>query len=128
MMIRVLRAVPVVAFVLVLLTNTGVAWAHARVVRADPAPDVVLPSTPPRIHLWFSEDLNGAASRIVVWDRYRHVMNQGNAQLVSGQPRQMVVALKPLRPGSYLVLWTSVSAQDGHVLRGSYLFSVQERG
>ena len=125
---RLLRAAPVVAFILLFLANTGVAWAHARVVRSDPAPDVVLPSTPARVHLWFSEDLNGSASRIVVWDRYRHVMNRGSAQLVPGQPRQMVVGLKPLRPGSYLVLWTSVSAQDGHVMRGSYLFSVKERG
>jgi putative copper export protein len=40
----------------------------------------------------------------------------------------MEIGLQPLRPGSYLVLWTSVSAQDGHVLRGSYLFSVKVRG
>jgi copper transport protein len=36
--------------------------------------------------------------------------------------------LKPLQPGAYLVLWTSVSAEDGHILRGSYLFYVKERG
>jgi copper transport protein len=96
--------------------------------RASPAPDSVLRSAPSLVHLWFSEDLNGSASRIVVWDRYRHAMNEGNATLVPGQPRQMVVHLKPLPPGSYLVLWTSVSAEDGHILHSYYSFSVKKRG
>jgi len=119
----------IIAIVLGLITSGGhVARAHALLLRSDPAPDVVLPATPPRIHLWFSESLNGSASRIAVWDRYRHVMNQGNAVLVPGRPRELEVGLKPLSPGSYLVLWTSVSAEDGHILRGSYLFSVKVRG
>lgn len=108
--------------------GTTAAYAHALLLRSDPAADVVLPHSPPLVHLWFSEDLNGAASRIIVWDRYRHVENAGNATLVPGQSRQLQVSLKPLPPGSYLVLWTSVSAQDGHVLHGSYLFSVKRRG
>ena len=110
------------------LFSSSVAWAHALLLRSDPAQDALLQRAPSSVHLWFSEDLNGSASRIVVWDRYRHVMNQGNAALVPGQSRQMEVRLKPLPPGSYLVLWTSVSSQDGHVLRGSYLFSVKVRG
>lgn len=104
------------------------ARAHALLLRSDPAGGALLPSSPPLVHLWFSENLNPAASKIVVWDRYRHVVSKGNATVVSGQPRQMEVRLKPLPPGSYLVLWTSVSAQDGHILHGYYLFSVKIRG
>jgi len=40
----------------------------------------------------------------------------------------MEVRLKPLPPGAHLVLWTSVSAEDGHVLHGSYIFYVKRRG
>jgi copper transport protein len=109
-------------------SGTGTAWAHALLVHSDPPADIVLQAVPQSIHLQFSEDLNASASQIVVWDRYRHVMTAGHASLVPGLPRQMTVGLKPLRPGAYLVLWTSVSAQDGHILRGSYLFFVQKRG
>lgn len=126
---RIARRLPV----LVLLTamwwsGTGTAWAHALLLHSDPSPDIVLPAAPQRILLQFSEDLNTSASQIIVWDRSRHGMTTGHASLVSGHSRQMTVGLKPLQPGAYLVLWTSVSAEDGHILRGSYLFFVKERG
>lgn len=109
-------------------SSTGVAWAHALLLRSDPDEGELLKHSPSLVHLWFSEDLNASASKIVVWDRYRHTVSIGAAHLVPGQQRQLEVRLKPLRPGSYLVLWTSVSAEDGHVLHGYYLFSVKVRG
>lgn len=120
---------PVLALLVALWwSGTGTAWAHALLIHSDPPADIVLPAAPSSVHLQFSEDLNASASQIVVWDRYRHAMTTGHASLVPGLPRQMTVGLKPLQPGAYLVLWTSISAQDGHILRGSYLFFVKERG
>jgi copper transport protein len=120
---------PVLALLVALWwSGTGTAWAHALLIHSDPPADIVLPAAPSSVHLQFSEDLNATASQIVVWDRYRHTMTTGHASLIPGLPRQMTVGLKPLQPGAYLVLWTSVSAQDGHILRGSYLFFVKERG
>ena len=114
---------------LALLTlSPQAALAHALLERSSPAEDTLLKSSPQFVHLWFTEDLNPGASKIVVWDRHRHVVSIGNAKVVSGQPHQMYIPVKPLKPGSYLVLWTSVSAQDGHVLHGYYLFSVKVRG
>jgi copper transport protein len=106
----------------------GVALAHAFLVRGTPVPDSILQGAPVQVHLYFSEDLNGSASLIIVWDRYRHNEAIGHAQLVPGQSRQLEVGLKPLTPGSYLVLWTSVSSLDGHILHGAYSFGVQHRG
>jgi copper transport protein len=106
----------------------GVALAHAFLVRGIPVPGSVLPGAPAQVHLYFSEDLNGSASQIIVWDRYRHNQAIGHARLVPGQSRQLEVNVRPLIPGSYLVLWTSVSALDGHILHGAYTFSVQHRG
>jgi copper transport protein len=125
---RLVRTGALVALLGVLLLPAGIAWAHAELLRSNPAAGVVLRSPPRLVHLWFSEDLNGAASRVVVWDRYRHEETVAPAIVVPGHPRQMEVRLKPLPPGSYLVIWTSVSADDGHLLRGSYLFSVKHRG
>jgi copper transport protein len=126
---RVVRGWPIILLLAALWwSGTGTAWAHALLIHSDPSPDIVLPAAPQTIHLQFSEDLNASASQIIVWDRYRHVMTTGHATLVPGLSRQMTVGLKPLQPGAYLVLWTSVSAQDGHILRGSYLFFVKKRG
>lgn len=124
-----LRLPPVLTLLAALWwSGTGTAWAHALLIHSDPPADIVLPQAPSSVHLQFSEDLNASASQIVVWDRFRHTMTTGHASLVPGLPRQMTVGLKPLQPGAYLVLWTSVSAMDGHILRGSYLFYVQHRG
>lgn len=122
--------VPPLLAALVFLLSSGAhpALAHALLEQASPAPGSVLPTPPPFVRLAFSEDLNGLASRIVVWDRYRHVENVGNAQVVSGHSRELQIPLRRLPAGSYLVLWTSVSADDGHVLRGSYSFSVGHAG
>jgi copper transport protein len=122
-----LRPLLLAAALLVPLLAVNAAWAHALFERSTPAPDAVLTSTPSRIHIWFSEDLS-SASKIVVWDRYRHDEEIGNAVVVPGQSRQLEVAVRPLPAGSYLVLWTSVSADDGHILHGSYTFSVKHRG
>lgn len=125
---RVAQATVLLSLLALLWTTTDIAWAHALLQRSDPPAGVVLQRAPSRIHLWFSEDLNGSASKIIVWDHARHDQTIGGATVVAGQPRQLEAPLKPLPPGSYLVLWTSVSADDGHVLRGSYSFSVLVQG
>lgn len=114
---------------LVLLLGTpAIALAHARLVRANPAPDALLTVSPTRLFLYFSENLNPAASKVIVWDRYRHVFNDGPSSVASTNSQEMVVPLKRLHAGTYLVLWTSVSAEDGHILRSSYLISFKKRG
>ncbi|GAC1626142.1 MAG: hypothetical protein NVS4B2_05220 [Chloroflexota bacterium] len=120
--------VGMLAFFLVMMAGADTVSAHALLLRSSPAADTVLERSPAFIQLWFSEDLNGSASKIVVWDRYRHEFNRTHAALVPGQSRRLQVGLRPMHPGAYLVLWTSVSAQDGHILHGSYLFFVQQRG
>jgi copper transport protein len=122
------RLAVLVAVVSFLLCGASPAYAHALLLRSDPAEGALLQASPRLVHLWFSEDLNASASKIIVWDRHRRVLSAGAATSVPGRPRQLEVRLKTLSPGSYLVLWTSVSAQDGHVLHGYYLFSVKVRG
>lgn len=100
--------------------------AHALFVRSDPAPSAILPLPVSSIHIWFSEDLS-PASRIVVWDRVRRDV-AGRTSIAPGNPRELVASMSGLRSGSYLVLWTSVSADDGHILHGFFVFSVKREG
>lgn len=103
------------------------AWAHPLLLRATPSPESVLPSIPSRVELVFSEDLSGPPSRITVVDHDHHAVTVGNTVVSRGNPRVIEVRLSHLRPGSYLVSWTVVSAEDGHVVHGSYIFSVKVR-
>lgn len=113
--------------VCVLVSLTGIADAHALLLRSDPVQDSVLAHEPAAIHLWFSEDLNTSLSKAIVWNAQRHQVDLRDDTITHN--RELTVSLQPrLAAGTYLVLWTSVSAQDGHVLKGAFLFSIGHRG
>lgn len=124
-----LAALIAVAISLFLLAaSIGVGSEGAVLLRSDPPPNVVLPQAPIRIDLRFDQGLNATASRILVWNRFSHLMNQGDAVVVPGGPPQLQVRLNHLAAGSYRVSWLSVAAGDGQVQRGTFTFSVKVRG
>lgn len=116
---------PLLLALALLFGRAGLAEAHAFLLRSNPAQDTVLQKAPGEIHLWFSEDLDTAASRVVVLDPSHH----NAVSSVTGAPGhsdQLIVHLKRhLATGSYVVLWTSVSATDGHILHGYYSFGIK---
>jgi copper transport protein len=99
------------------------AVAHAVLVRSDPAQNARLSLSPPRVDLFFSESLNHSFSTIQVRDSSGGRHDKGNVQFTS-DPTEMMVAVDTLQPGFYTVIWTTVSAVDGHRLDGSYPFTV----
>lgn len=101
--------------------------AHAILLRSDPAQDAVLISAPNQVRMWFSEDLSPGTSTATVINSAKQRFDLGNAHISSSDTREMDVSLQPLlAPGTYIVLWTTQSTNDGYVLRGSFLFSVTE--
>lgn len=126
-MARLRRALPLFIALALAWTTTQTAWAHPLLLRATPAPGTVLPSAPSRVQLVFSEDLNGPGSRITVVNHDHHVVTLGHVVATPSNSRAISVRLSHLRPGSYLVSWTVVSADDGHIVHGSYVFSVRVR-
>jgi copper transport protein len=104
---------------LVFCLSTGVAWAHAGLIVATPAPGSELGSPPGVVSLQFSEPLNAKLSRVVV-----AVPGGANvAGRVTG-PAEMSANLSTNTVGIYTVLWTTVSLVDGHTLSGSFAFGV----
>ena len=102
----------------------GTVAAHAEVLLASPAPGTGLAQAPAAVVIKFSEPLNLALSRIEVLDGSGADVGQGPTLAVAGDPRAMRRLLGLLPTGQYTVRWTSVSAIDGHTLRGSYSFAV----
>ncbi len=102
----------------------AVAQAHAEVLLASPQPGTGLTQAPAAVVIKFSEPLNLSLSRIEVLDASGADVGSGPTEAVTGDPQAMRRPLGLLPIGQYTVRWTSVSALDGHTLRGSYSFAV----
>lgn len=132
MLARVLLAVACgVGLALLALSPVGpaaqrapVASAHAVLVRSDPPADAILNAPPSHVALWFSEEVNSLTSRVVVVDTANHQVDNRDAHISDDNPKQMVVSLPLLRVGTYVVVWRTQSADDGHVAGGSFIFRV----
>ena len=98
--------------------------AHAEVLLASPSPGTGLAQAPAAVVIKFSEPLNPSLSRIEVLDASGSDVSSGPTEAITGDPQAMRRPVGLLQIGQYTVRWTSVSALDGHILRGSYSFAV----
>jgi copper transport protein len=74
--------------------------------------------------MYFSEPLEPKFSKAQVVDTNGASHDEGDSRVDAGDPTHMTLDVKPLQPGFYNVLWTTVSKVDGHKLEGSYPFIV----
>lgn len=101
-----------------------VASAHAVLVRSDPADHAVLQTPPSAVHLWFSEEINSLTSRVVVVDPANRQVDRGDSHRDAGDNTELEASLPLLPAGTYVVVWRTQSAVDGHVAGGSFLFQI----
>ena len=97
--------------------------AHAFLDHANPAVGSAVPTAPPAVTLWFSQDLEPAFSSVTVADQAGTRVDLGNVRVPPGQPAELQVGLKPLPPGTYTVRWHVVSV-DTHPTEGTFTFQV----
>ena len=114
-----LRALSVAVLCALIFPAAG--WAHATLVRVEPAEGAVLRAPPASVRLVFDENIR-------VGSGVRAIRNDGGSvlaakpQVVGG--RTLVVPLRRgLRDGDYTVLWRVVS-DDGHTVAGVTAFGV----
>lgn len=101
--------------------------AHAIMIKSDPPKDAILNAVPDQVGMWFSEDLNPTFSSAVVVNAQNQSVDKKDAHTSPTDPREMLVSLRPnLPPSVYIVVWRTQSAADGHILRGSFRFSVAQ--
>lgn len=102
------------------------ASAHAILLRSDPAKDALLTVAPQQVRMWFSEDLNPAFSTAAVVNQNNQRVDLKNATVSPNDPREMDVTLAQNLPAAvYVVIWRTDSADDGHILSGSFIFTVE---
>ena len=102
------------------------AMAHANLADARPAPNSVLETAPETVIAWFTEPIEAGLSEIRVLDSSGARVDLGDTTVDPNDPTAIFVGLEPLPNGTYTVAWRNVSTVDGHLVRGSFLFSVGE--
>jgi copper transport protein len=109
---------PLILALLLGLATTSIAEAHAVLLASSPHAGEILGTAPGVVTLRFSEPLEARSSTVTVSDP----ASASFTGAASGAG--MVVPLTTNLPGSYVVKWRSVSAEDGHTVTGSFEFSV----
>lgn len=98
--------------------------AHAFLDHADPAVGSTVPTSPPIMHLWFTQELEPAFSWVTVTDKSGASVNDGAAAIDPSNKSELTVKLKPLQAGTYTVKWHALSV-DTHTTEGDFTFQVK---
>ena len=98
-------------------------WAHAFLDHANPAVGSSVPTSPPVVTLWFTQDLEPAFSDVTVTNDAGQRVDLGNAHIPQGSPAELQIGLRKLPPGTYTVSWHVVSV-DTHPTEGTFTFDV----
>jgi len=107
----------------------SLAFAHAILLSSSPTKDAILSTPPTRVQLWFSEDLNPTLSTAEVINAQRQRVDQDDAHVNADNSKELDLSLQAnLSPAVYIVVWRSDSADDGHALLGSFIFTVTAPG
>jgi methionine-rich copper-binding protein CopC len=113
-------ALPALA-ALVLLFPMTVA-AHAELDVATPADGSTVEGTPSEVSGTFTQAIEPDGSSLVLRDTANKVVARGGPD--PDDDKRMVIAdLPELAPGTYEVQWTTISAEDGELARGTWTFT-----
>ena len=108
---------------MLLLLGIGPAFAHAFLDRAEPRVGSTVRSSPARVRVWFTEDLEPAFSTLEVVNERGERVDEGAPESDPASRALLQVPLKPLGPGLYRVKWRVLSV-DTHVTEGDFSFRV----
>jgi methionine-rich copper-binding protein CopC len=110
--------------VILALSVAGPAWGHAFLERAEPRVGSTVKSAPAQVRVWFTQNLEPAFSTLEVANERGERVDQGVTQPDPGNPAALLIALKPIRTGTYRVKWRVLSV-DTHVTEGDFTFKFQ---
>src|SRR5262249_18764064 len=99
--------------------------AHAVPRATLPVANAVLHEAPHEISIRFSERVEIRASSLQVFDAHGSRIDDGTAAVVPSDPWLYYLTLPPVEAGAYTVSWRVMSADDGHVTEGAYVFVVR---
>jgi copper resistance protein C len=104
------------------LAGLSPAFAHAFLVKAEPAVGSTVATAPARLLMTYTEGLEVPFCSVTVKSTAGTIVN-GKPQTVPGHNNEMSVPLHITAPGTYHVTWHAV-AVDTHHTQGRFTFTV----
>ncbi len=120
------RHISILLAIVIALAAPGLASAHASLMRSDPPANSVQATAPAKVTIWFTEPVEPGFSTITVLFEDGSKADQGDSLVSPSDATQLSASLADSREGTYLVSWRVLSAVDGHITSGSFVYSVGE--
>jgi len=122
------RSIPVwflalAAVAAVLLLFPAIVAAHAELDVPTPADGATVEGSPGEVSGTFTQAIDPDGSSLVLRDTNARVVARGGPDPDDAQ-RMVIADLPELAPGTYEVQWTTISAEDGELARGTWSFTV----
>lgn len=111
--------------VFLILPNIPNSYAHALIVKSNPAPSQSLPSPPSKVDVYFTDPVDIQYSTVKVLDpNGNEVQNKDLKYLTSDQTALTVSLPSNLPDGVYTVSTKVLDQTDGHVTENGFVFAV----
>jgi methionine-rich copper-binding protein CopC len=101
------------------------AFAHAKPTSSTPSPNQNLTTAPTMVTIIFGQHVKPEGSNIIVYDKDGKTVSTGPATVDPNDLTKMTVAMQGDDSEAYLVVWHTVSADDGESAIGAYSFGVK---
>jgi copper resistance protein C len=99
-------------------------FAHAILVKSQPAKDEVLTQAPKQVDVWFNDKVGSEYKALAVIDSTGKRVDNKDVAQDTFDPSHLYSTIQSLPPGTYTVRYRVVSI-DTHIVTGKFQFSIK---
>lgn len=100
------------------------AWAHAILVKSQPAKDETVTEAPKQVDLWFNDAVRSEYKALAVIDESGKRVDNHDVEQSLTDGSHIHASVSNLAPGTYTVRYRVVS-EDTHIVTGKFQFTVK---
>ena len=109
---------------IVSVAQAPTAAAHAKYESSVPASNSTVTEAPTVVTVHFAEEVNPAGSDLIVYDTKGNKVSTGAGTVDTNDAKTMTVPMTGDDSESYMVVWHTVSLDDGDAAVGAFIFNV----
>tara|TARA_B100000686_G_C16694877_1_gene919887 strand:+ start:195 stop:599 length:405 start_codon:yes stop_codon:yes gene_type:complete len=121
-----IRVIIGIVLLAIMWPHASPVWAHAQLIKAEPARRAALDSAPEQIRLWFNEEIEGAYTTLTVSGPNKKLITNAKPRVVKDDPKSIILSIPETKPGKYTVKFRVLSV-DGHVVDSAFNYTVKNK-